>query len=37
VGEWKKGLRHGKGIFTYSDGKVEKGIWKKDKLVKLKQ
>ncbi len=36
VGEWKKGLRHGNGIFTYYDGKVEKGIWKKNKLVKSK-
>ena len=37
VGEWKKGLRHGKGIFTHTNGEIEKGIWKKDKLVKLKQ
>ena len=34
VGEWKKGLRHGYGIFTLSNGEIEKGIWKKDKLVK---
>ena len=32
----KKGLRHGEGIFTHADGKVEEGIWKKDRLVKLK-
>ena len=37
VGEWKKGLRHGNGIFAYSDEKVEKGIWKKNKLVKSKK
>ena len=33
VGEWKKGLRHGEVIFTHADGKVEEGIWKKDRLV----
>ena len=37
VGEWKKGLRHGNGIFTHKNGVIEKGIWKKDKLIKLKQ
>lgn len=36
VGEWQDGKRHGNGIFTYSDGKIEKGIWRKNKLVRLK-
>ena len=36
VGKWKKGLKHGKGILTYSNGRVEKGIWKNDKFVKRK-
>jgi len=33
----EKWLRHGKGTFTHYNEKVEEGIWKKDKLVKLKQ
>ncbi len=33
VGEWRKGLRHGNGIFTHMNGEIEKGIWKKNKLV----
>ena len=36
IGEWQDGKRHGNGIFTYSDGKIEKGIWRKNKLVRLK-
>ena len=36
VGGWKKGLRHGKGVLTDADDKVEEGVWKKDKLIKLK-
>jgi len=36
IGKWKDGLKHGKGIFIYHTGEIEKGIWKKDKLDKLK-
>ena len=36
VGEWKKGKRHGQGTFTQADGKIEEGVWKKDKLIKKK-
>ena len=36
VGEWKKGKRHEQGTFTRADGKIEEGIWKKDKLIKKK-
>ena len=36
IGEWKNGLRHGKGTFVRVNKKVEKGIWKKNKLVELK-
>ena len=32
----KKGKRHGKGVFTHANGKVEEGIWKKNKLVEPK-
>ena len=34
VGEWKRGLRHGKGTLIYANGKIEEGIWKKNKLIK---
>ena len=37
VGEWKKGLQHGKGTLTYVSGKIEEGIWKRGKLVKSKK
>jgi hypothetical protein len=30
----KKSERNGKGIFTFANDKIEKGIWKNDKLVK---
>jgi len=33
VGEWKDGKRHGQGTYTYADGRVVKGISKKDKFV----
>mgnify|MGYP001965263396 CR=1 FL=1 len=29
AGEWKKGLRHGKGTFTYANRKIEERTWKK--------
>ena len=35
VGEFKNDKRHGKGIYTYVNGKVVKGIWKKDEFIKL--
>ena len=35
VGEWKDGQLHGQGTWTYEDGRVEKGILKKDKLIKF--
>ena len=33
VGEHKDGVAHGQGTFTYGDGRIEKGIWKNDRLV----
>ena len=30
----KKSKRHGKGTLTYPNGKIEKGIWKEDDLIK---
>ena len=35
VGEFKDGKAHGQGTWTYEDGRVEKGILKKDKLIKF--
>ncbi len=34
VGEFKDGKRHGEGTTRYSDGRIDNGIWKKDRLVK---
>ena len=34
VGEWKDGNMHGRGTMTYADGRVEKGIWQNNKLIK---
>ncbi len=34
VGEFKDYLGHGQGTATYTDGRVEKGIWENGKLVK---
>ena len=34
VGEWKNSKQHGQGTYTWADGTVVKGIFKKDKLVK---
>ena len=31
----KKGRKHGKGTFIYSNGKVEQGIWKNDKFESI--
>jgi hypothetical protein len=35
VGEWKDNKQHGQGTWTYEDGRVEKGILEKDKLIKF--
>ena len=35
VGEFKDGKAHSQGTWTYEDGRVEKGILKKDKLIKF--
>ena len=35
VGEFKDGKAHVQGTWTYEDGRVEKGILKKDKLIKF--
>ena len=34
-GEFIDGKQHGQGTWTYEDGRVEKGILKKDKLIKF--
>ena len=34
VGQWKDGERNGRGSLAFTDGKIEKGIWKNGKLVK---
>jgi len=31
IGEWKKGIMHGYGEYTWEDGKKYKGIYKNDK------
>ena len=33
VGEHKDGNYHGQGTFTSTDGAIDKGIWKNNKLV----
>ena len=33
VGEFKDGNYNGQGTLTYPDGRVERGIWKNNKLV----
>ena len=30
---WKDGKRHGQGTYTWPDGRIVKGIWKKNQLV----
>ena len=32
----EKGSRHEKGTFIDANGRVEEGIWKKDRLIQLK-
>ena len=33
VGEWKNGKQDGQGTYTYSDGSVQKGLWKNGKFI----
>ena len=37
VGEWKDGLPDGEGTYTFANGKIDKGIWKKGELIKRKK
>ena len=32
-GEWKNGMRHGKGVFRGSDGSVQDGIWQEGRFL----
>ena len=34
VGEFKDAKRHGPGTYTWVDGRIDSGVWKKNKLVK---
>ena len=34
VGQWKDSLPDGQGTYTFVNGKVEIGIWKKGELIK---
>ena len=33
TGEFVGGKRHGRGILKHPDGRIERGLWKDDKLV----
>ncbi len=37
VGQWKDSLPDGEGIYTFADGKIDKGTWKKGVLIKRKK
>ena len=37
VGEWQNGNMHGQGTKTYANGKIEKGIFKNNKLTYAKK
>ena len=37
VGEWKDGTRHGKGTFTFDDGRMKRGIWESNKFLYAKK
>ena len=37
VGEFKQDFMHGEGVYTYLNGKIDEGIWKKGKFVKKKK
>ena len=32
-GEWKDYSRDGKGTMYYNNGRIEEGLWKKDKFI----
>ena len=36
-GEFKKDFMHGEGIYTFSSGRVDEGIWNKGRLVEKKK
>jgi len=33
IGEWKDGRKDGQGTLTWSDGKIQKGIWENGKYL----
>lgn len=33
-GQWSKNVKHGRGVFRGSNGKLRNGIWKAGELVK---
>jgi hypothetical protein len=37
VGEWKNGEKHGQGIFTFVDGRIEEGMWKNNNFLYAKK
>ena len=37
VGEFKKDFMDGEGIYTFSSGRVDEGIWNKGRLVQKKK
>ena len=34
TGQWEDSIPNGEGTYTFADGKIEKGIWKKGELIK---
>ena len=37
IGQWKDSIPNGEGTYTFADGKIDKGIWKKGELIKRKK
>ena len=37
TGQWEGSMPNGEGIYTFADGKIEKGIWKMGELIKRKK
>ena len=33
VGEWKDGKQHGQGTYTFTNGRVLKGLWRNDEFI----
>ena len=33
-GEWKKGMKHGQGTYIFYDGRIMKGVWENDVIIK---